>query len=240
MAKQRLFVLGVILSIFLIGMASASTLITGKIYNADFSDVITDASVTVYCQEIGSNEIYIMDTNSGNGTFMDDGSYAIVVDEGCSEGATVRVTASKGTLSGEGTGTVYTCEGENCASQLMAIVNPSLKAPAPQEEDNNNGGGGGGGGGSRRYYNCGNGICDSGETASTCPTDCASVENLSLEENNETEVEEIPENKPGITGAVIGALGNTGNLIIFIVAIAGIIVFGIVRFIRKRKKISKN
>jgi len=69
------------------GIASASTLIAGKIYNADYSDTIADADVTVTCNG-----------NIQTTTSLSDGAYAVTYNEtgsgSCDNGNTLNVYAS--------------------------------------------------------------------------------------------------------------------------------------------------
>ena len=94
---------------------------------------------------------------------------------------------------------------------------------------------------SGKFYLCGNNVCDTGETANTCPEDCSVVEE---EEEIEELVQEldVPENnQPNflskITGAVTGVLGSTkGIVMIFSILGLMIITISLISF-NKRKKV---
>ncbi|OGI12751.1 hypothetical protein A3K64_04165 [Candidatus Micrarchaeota archaeon RBG_16_36_9] len=49
------------------------------------------------------------------------------------------------------------------ATKIKMYVDPSAYTPPS---------GGGGGGSTHKYYNCGNNVCDTGETSLTCAKDC--------------------------------------------------------------------
>ena len=231
--KTALFVLPILI-LFLISLASAQTLVAGKIYNSDFSDTIGGASVYVECN-----------SNSPNTTSLGDGTYAIRFDVGlCNVGDIVTVTATKNNLAGEGNGVISVCdENQNCDDGLVSIVNLNLKEVAQTSNPHSGGSGSSGG-----YYLCGNGKCDSGENERTCPKDCKIVQinttttTQTTTENTEAQPEtnsSAPEEQKGffsrITGAVTGTLGNTGFIVI-IVFILGILGLAIsVNIIRKRK-----
>ncbi|KHO53811.1 MAG: hypothetical protein QT05_C0001G0033 [archaeon GW2011_AR13] len=107
---------------------------------------------------------------------------------------------------------------------------------------------GGGSGSSRssnlRYYFCGNGVCDTGETFSTCPKDCTIIElstdltNLEDSSGDEEIKETIEETEnpsktsSPITGAVIGTIKGHKFSFVFL---AVILITGIGLIIFKRK-----
>ncbi len=104
--------------ISMLGVASAmaepeQTLIAGKIYNVDFSDVIEGASVTVTC-----------DDNIRTTTSLNDGDYSVTYDESsCNEGSSLTVSAVKGDLYGSDTGIIHD---DVLGTWDLAIVNVPL------------------------------------------------------------------------------------------------------------------
>jgi len=235
---KGLLSLGLLLGIFLISVINAQTLIAGKVYDSGYNNFVSGAGVTVTCNS------HSLDTHS-----LDDGTYAVRFEENiCDLGSSVEVNSGKGSLSGFGTGIVVECDDtSDCDSGLFSIVNLAIKS---QSNNNNNAGSG-----NHRYYLCGNGVCNSGENVNTCPKDCKPViQNQTTQTTNtETSNEETQTLNPinpkttnssqgaflRITGAVTGALGNAGWLII-IIFILGIIGLSIsVRIIRKRNAINK-
>jgi len=104
MNKSNLLVIFIaIVLIFAVGNISAKTLITGKIYNADFSDVIINANVTVNCIHNGSANIL-------NTLSIADGVYSVIYTEnvstGCNNGDELTVSAIKDGLYGSRTGII--------------------------------------------------------------------------------------------------------------------------------------
>ncbi|MFC1682127.1 hypothetical protein ACFL0X_00750 [Nanoarchaeota archaeon] len=102
---KNLVVLSILVFLLVTGVASAeTTLVAGKIYNADYSDTIADAEIIVECDHDGS-----IQTHSGVISLWD-GSYAVtytsVGEYACDYGDVVTVTASKGDLHGQKTGVV--------------------------------------------------------------------------------------------------------------------------------------
>ncbi len=103
---KRLFSV-LILSLMILsvmGAVSAKTLIAGKIYNADYSDTIAGADVTITC-------IHNNDTNVKNTTSLSDGAYSVTFDEtgtsACNNGDSLTVSAVKGSLYGSKTGDIH-------------------------------------------------------------------------------------------------------------------------------------
>jgi hypothetical protein len=113
MKKGILLPVLVLLVLSVVSMVSAKTIVAGKIYNADFSDVVGNASVVVKCN-----------TEMGNAFSLADGTYAVAFNETeCNGGETVIVSASKGDLTGSATGDVS----DNVVLDLdIAIVNVPL------------------------------------------------------------------------------------------------------------------
>ena len=85
------------------GLVSAKTLIAGKIYNADYSDTVAGANVTVMCDHGGV--VSFANTNSSA-----DGSYGVEFSEtgfnACNDGDTLTVYAEKGSLTGMESGVI--------------------------------------------------------------------------------------------------------------------------------------
>ena len=237
----KLLSLSLFLMIFLISIVNAQTLIAGKVYDSNYNNLVSDASVTVTCN---SNTLI---TPS-----LDDGTYAVRFDESkCTLGDNVNVNGAKGDLSGSDSGVVIECnDPQNCAEGYVSIINFGIKAA--QTNENNNVGGGSSG----RYYYCENNKCDTGETATTCPKDCkanvtaqtsntstsqATLE-LTVEENqgqNTAEDNETQNQRGLITGAVIGAQGNSGLFVIIIFLTILFISLIVVKFMRNRKTITE-
>lgn len=231
----QLLGLGLVLGIFLISVVSAQTLVAGKIYDSGYDNLVSDADVNVVCN-----------SNTLTTTSLSDGTYAVRFEQtDCDLGDDVDVNAVKGILSGSGSGTVIECNEENdCAEGYVSIINLAIKSQYSGSHS-----------GSSRYYLCGNGKCDTGESANTCPKDCL-LPSQNQEQTQQTQTPDTnstqttagvgivinpPENKTNgisrITGGVIGALG-TGWIIVIIFIAAILILSLIVRFIRKRKDIN--
>ena len=98
----------IILGMFLVLAVTASvsadtTFIAGKIYNADYSDVISGADVTVTCNG------EIIETTS-----LSDGAYSVTYfGTSCVEGADLTVSGVKGDLYGSKTGEIHSVESTN-------------------------------------------------------------------------------------------------------------------------------
>jgi len=80
------------------GVIAKNTVVAGVIWNSDNSAKVPLALVAVTCNSTLKNT-----------TSLSDGTYAVnyVESEGCSDGTTATVTASKGSLSGSSSGTVH-------------------------------------------------------------------------------------------------------------------------------------
>ena len=163
----KLHLISLVIAVLLtIGMASAQTLIAGKVYNSDYSSLIEGASVTVQCN-----------TNRLVTTSLADGTYAVRFNQTeCTLGNGVSVTASKGSLSGSGSGVVVECLSGDCNDEYSTVINTAMKE-TNSGSPVSSGGGSSGGGGRARVYICGNGKCDSGETEVTCARDCKTETN---------------------------------------------------------------
>ena len=126
-------------------------------------------------------------------------------------------------------------------SNIMKVV---MELPNEQEDDDDSSGSSGSSGGSYGgFYLCGNGVCDSGETANTCPEDCSVVEDEEEDFEELIQKLDIPEKDQSgfskITGAVTGVLGSTKG-IVMIVFIFGLMVIAITLIsFKKRKKVLK-
>ena len=113
MNKLSLLVLSVVF-VLSIGLISANTLVGGKIYNSDFSEVISGADVSVQCGET------ILNTLS-----LNDGSYAVVFNtESCYRANDVLVNSFKGKLSGKENAIINELLEEK---DLIAVANVNLK-----------------------------------------------------------------------------------------------------------------
>lgn len=122
---------GAFILIMILSFASANTIIAGKIYNSDYTSVISDAYVEVTCHE-----------NVLKTTSLADGSYKVEYNGSAETGScgiedTLVVYAEKGSLYGSKTG-VIKAEGEctnpaneNCLISVysgldVAVVNVPL------------------------------------------------------------------------------------------------------------------
>ncbi len=121
MNKAISFVLLGLMVIAMLGAVSAKTVIAGKIYNADYSDTIGAADVTITC-------VHGEDTNVQITTSLSDGSYGVYYNENgenaCDSGDALTVSAVKGDLYGSKTGVVH----ENALPDNwdLAVVNVPL------------------------------------------------------------------------------------------------------------------
>ena len=251
------------LLIILISLTSAQVLVTGKVYNSDFSGPVSVQNMNVTCNDNGNLNTLSTDN-------LSDGTYAVIFDDAyCGLGDNVKVSFSNSDLSGSGTGTVTTCE-EDCDTPYLSVINLALKAvqtDTSSSSSSSSSSGGGGGGSSHGYFNCGNNKCDTGETEKTCPKDCVKIisnnqtnqttTNLVFEQqaqgsennnlgNNNTETTNTQESKgtqSGILGAVTGLGKSLVNSIIligivFIVAIILVILIVSRLKAKRRRKIS--
>lgn len=176
------FALSLAFILFSLGFSSANTLIGGKIYNSDFTEVISGADVNVQC---GSQTL---DTESTG-----DGAYAVIFDsEDCPLGSEAHVTSSKGSLTDKASSDIYESEDDG---NLIGVINLNLHSITTTTTS--------GGSTSKEkkgtWFQCGNTVCDSGETYLTCPEDCP--ENLTIE------TETLEQQKENITGDTGGSTG---------------------------------
>lgn len=225
------------LMIFSFALASANTLVGGKIYNSDFSEVVEGADVSVQCG------LDVLETES-----LADGTYAVNFGsdvENCDVGHGVEVSASKGTLAGKETSIINnSTEGEG---EFVAVGNVNLKAPGTTTS-----------GGSKKtsnkgtWFMCGNHVCDTGESYSTCPTDCLLVvennttntieltnngNNDELGEEESTTLSDVTGNPAGMTGAVVSGdgSGKGSKLYIFLgLGLLLIITLGIISLTKRK------
>lgn len=242
MEKHRFLVcfgMALFLMIFSFALANANTLVGGKIYNSDFSDVIEGADVSVQCG------LDVLDSVS-----LIDGTYAVTFDtDSCYNSDSVEVTASKGNLHGKETSIINnSTEGEG---EFVAVANVNIKS---KEDTGSTTTTSSGGGGSGRYYMCGNGICDSGETSQTCLMDCPLTDEeenesqsglLDLSSNSGNSGDSLPSegnqnsgnplNLLGLTGAVTGVFGEKTNFIFIILGLVLLLILAIIVIALVRK-----
>ena len=224
MNKTSIFVLfvGVIL-FFSIGLTSANTLVMGKVYDSNFSQIIPDAEVIIHC-----NESWLFTTSRSDGT------YAVIFDTpDCDNSLKVEINVSKDRWSGKGSSIINSSGGLfnlvviNINMQEGPVV--EIKRVSRSHKTN--------------YFLCGNGICDSGEKVTTCPEDCTTpskepiineipTEVLSLNTGKEI-ILETNQNNPGITGAITGVFGS-GSTIFLVFALAFLLIIGIIVIVLRK------
>ncbi len=111
------FLMAILLSVSFAGAVSdndGSTLITGKIYNADFSNVVDGANVEVNCNG-----------NIQNVTSESTGSYtAIYNKESCSAGDSLNIIAEKNGMDGSASGIIH--EDAILNNWDLGVVNVSI------------------------------------------------------------------------------------------------------------------
>ena len=114
---NKLMLMILALMVLSIGTVSAQTLIAGKIYNADYSDTIAGATVTVTCNG-----------NVQMTTSLSDGAYSVTYNEtgdynACNSGDSLTVSAVKDDLYGSKTGIIHD---DAFADWDLAVVNVPL------------------------------------------------------------------------------------------------------------------
>ena len=192
------------------------------ILNAGFASANTLVAGTIYEGNpkngiSGASVVVYCGLDSLNTISLNDGAYAVVFDtDSCSN---INVQCSY--------------DSTKIIVKIDSSSNPSQDG-APTTSGTRSSGGG--------FYMCGNGKCDSGETASTCAEDCAVKLTYSDEDNEnsgliELGVSESEKDQNAITGAVIGESGKGKSyLIILIVVIALIVILLSARLIRLNRK----
>ncbi|MEK6918376.1 MAG: hypothetical protein AABW51_05505 [Nanoarchaeota archaeon] len=233
MKEKLIFVLIFASMILSVGSVSAQTPIMGKIYNSGYSDVLSGASVIIYC---GSSSL--------STTSFNDGAYVVKFEpEVCSYPNSIRVEANKDNLAGSNTGTLIECDGTNCTGDYFSVVNLNLKVQTPSSSSSPNSGGRGFYIG---YFNCGNNKCDTGETVNTCPKDC--TKETPVNDITELGFNEIPkgetQNKTsdGFFSSISGAFVNVDGKIktptyitLLIIIVLGITI-GLIYYNRKKSR----
>ncbi len=116
MNKTILALVLVFITMTTITAVSAKTIVAGKIYNSDYTDIISGADVDVTCNDTTLSEVS-----------ETDGTYAVSFEsEDCPIGSEVTVEATKGDLYGEKTGTVLDGEIFDISTKDLAVVNVPL------------------------------------------------------------------------------------------------------------------
>lgn len=219
MAKTgKLLVFGLVLFSLALSLTfvSAETVVSGKIYNSDFSEVIGGATVVVECN-----------SETETSTSQNDGTYAVSLDsEICSLGSEVSVSASKGDLLGEDSASIV----ESDEGELVTVINVNIEeeeqettttSSKPRKS-------------SGTWLKCGNRVCESDETYDSCPADCPPpvkeepIELITLAENTVQETNTQETTTSEITGAVVGDnLRNKNTLPITLGAVILLLIVGI-------------
>ncbi len=207
-----------------VGLVNAAIIVSGKTYDPKvyLGNEVSDVYVLATCYSSSTLSKY---TNSVAG-----GSYGIGFNSTeCSSTDRLTISFSKGTRYGTLFDYIINTKSINVLTDSFVIENLVL------DQTQTTPSGGSHGGGSTRYYQCGNGLCDSGESTETCPQDCVKTqinEVTPTPTTSEETVELTPETTqettptkgffPTITGAVTGALGTVGTTVamVFIVGIA--------------------
>jgi hypothetical protein len=94
----------ILLGVMLMSFAMATpgeagkTIIAGKIYNADYTQTVSGATVTIYCGEADSQTV----------TSLSDGAYSYTYNgNDCTYGSSLTVSATKGDLYGSMSGVIH-------------------------------------------------------------------------------------------------------------------------------------
>lgn len=235
--------LGLFIMVFSFAIVSADTLVGGKIYTNNYGDVVSGAYVTVTC---GTGAGAVQTTES-----LNDGTYAITFDTAsCYAADKVSVTAEKGNLYGEEPDSKINNSTEE-EGEFVAVANVNIKTKENTDTNTDNQNSGSGSHTTVTYL-CGNGICNSGETPSTCSIDClvlpetetpTGLIDLGYNPDNsltgeETQNSQNNQNAAGITGAVTGTSGFRSNawLILLIAVLLLIIAIVIIALVKRSKK----
>jgi hypothetical protein len=130
MKKLNLLLVGVLVTVALLTVTSASaetacfggkcknnTIISGKIYNSDYTDVYADANVSVFCGGVEKDTVSL-----GDGAYIVNFNPAV-----CGNGSNVSVYATWNGLYGNNTGVVhgFKLEGLKCVLNF-GVVNVPL------------------------------------------------------------------------------------------------------------------
>jgi hypothetical protein len=235
-----------ILSIMSISLVSSAVIISGKTYDPSINagNELSGVNVVVACTYNGT-------TTTKNTDSKSDGSYGIGFNSAtlpieCTSTDNIDVSFTKSTRYGDSFSFIVNTKSINVLTDYFILEN--LVLDKTQTTPVNNGRNSGSGGREDSYYyNCGNGLCNDGESIETCPQDCVETqidEETESEETEEiTELDQEPEEATGffggITGAVVGTLGVAGTWIVgvFLVGLVGMSIT--VRQIRRKKRLSK-
>lgn len=229
--------LTLIFSISLISAQENVTLITGKVYDADFTEKIVDVALTIKCNGLTTSA-----TSGVDGSY-----YAFFNDTECPLGFSVEITGAKGDLSGTTfpfgiNPEVYACNGSSeCVAKssdgdvtikYFAVGNIRMVVVEPPTSTPSSSGSSGGSGGSSY-------------TITRVNNTNQTIANTEVPENVSGNETSIPENTQDqgffsrITGAVIGAGAPAQvGLIVLIIALLIGSYFAVKYFGSKNSKVS--